>query len=410
MSRLILHSDLNNFYASVECLHRPEYAKMPLIVAGDPKNRHGVVLAKNAIAKKAGVKTGDVLWEAKNKCPDAVIVPPRHDLYEDYSQRVFEVYTEFSPCVEHFGPDECWLDCTGCTLNYGDGVGLAKAILKRVYDRTGLTVSVGISFSKPLAKLCSDLAEPNSYFEANEQNFRERLWGLPVSDLIFVGPSTTQTLLKHGISTVGQLALCDDGSLKRWLGVNGLKIKAEAAGTDGEPVRYYYQSRKQESVGHGTTTKRDLVSPEELHLLLLYLCEKIASRLIKADRKGYGVHISLRTHDLKTSSKQCKLERAVFAAPDITSAALKLALELWGEERVPLRSVSVSVFDLCPMSEGVQLSFFPSPVDKHEALELAIHKIRAKHGRAAIGRAALLVDTEFICDKTDAEDFLPFKR
>lgn len=407
--RLILHSDLNNFYASVECALNPELRGVPLAVAGNPERRHGVVLAKNAIAKKAGVKTGDVIWEAEAKCPGLKIVPPHFDLYTRYSNRIFELYTRFTSQVEPFGPDECWLDCTGSTRLFGDGEEIAKRILAEVKKETFLTVSVGVSFSKPLAKLCSDAAEPDGYFTATRDDYREKLWKRDASDLMMVGRKTVPTLNLLNIHTIGDLALADEKLLSSVLGVNGVKLKHAALGDDGEPVREYDKRRKTESVGHGMTAVKDLLDPEDVRAVICYLSEKIAARMIKYGVKGSGVHVDLRSFELRHASKQMKLSRPTLSSADIADAAFTMAMSLQREHAVPLRTISVSVFDLSPSDGAVQLSMFDEKQVKRESLEKAIDGIKRKYGRDTIKRANLIA-RDFIYDKDDDEDFLPFKR
>lgn len=407
--RLILHSDLNNFYASVECALNPELRDVPLAVAGNPERRHGVVLAKNAIAKKAGVKTGDVIWEAEAKCPGLKIVPPHFDLYTRYSNRIFELYTRFTSQVEPFGPDECWLDCTGSTRLFGDGEEIAKRILAEVKKETFLTVSVGVSFSKPLAKLCSDAAEPDGYFTATRDDYREKLWKRDVGDLMMVGRKTVPTLNRLNIHTIGDLALADEKLLSSVLGVNGVKLKHAALGDDGEPVREYDKRRKAESVGHGMTAVKDLLDTEDVRAVICYLSEKIAARMIKYGVKGSGVHVDLRSFELRHASKQMKLSRPTLSSADIADAAFTMAMSLQREHAVPLRTISVSVFDLSPSDGAVQLSMFDEKQVKRESLEKAIDGIKRKYGRDTIKRANLIA-RDFIYDKDDDEDFLPFKR
>lgn len=407
--RLILHSDLNNFYASVECALNPELRDVPLAVAGNPERRHGVVLAKNAIAKKAGVKTGDVIWEAEAKCPGLKIVPPHFDLYTRYSNRIFELYTRFTSQVEPFGPDECWLDCTGSTRLFGDGEEIAKRILAEVKKETFLTVSVGVSFSKPLAKLCSDAAEPDGYFTATRDDYREKLWKRDVGDLMMVGRKTVPVLNRLNIHTIGDLALADEKLLSSVLGVNGVKLKHAALGDDGEPVREYDKRRKTESIGHGMTAVKDLLDPEDVRAVICYLSEKIAARMIKYGVKGSGVHVDLRSFELRHASKQMKLSRPTLSSADIADAAFTMAMSLQREHAVPLRTISVSVFDLSPSDGAMQLSMFDEKQVKRESLEKAIDGIKRKYGRDTIKRANLIA-RDFIYDKDDDEDFLPFKR
>ena len=408
--RVIIHSDLNNFYASVECMLDRSLDGKPVAVAGNPELRHGVILAKNAIAKAHGVKTGDVIWQAQGKCPGLIVLPPHFDLYEKYSREVFDIYTQFTPQVEPFGPDECWLDCSGCERLWGTSEQIAEKILCAVREQTGLTVSVGISFSKPFAKLCSDLATPNSFFKADKVDYKQKIWPIDVGNLIFVGRSTREKLRKLNINTVGELAQADEGLLKRILGVNGLKLRASANGTDGESVRDYDKSRPVESVGHGMTASRDITTRDDLHALIIFLAEKISARLIKGGYKGFGIHTSLRTSDLIVRSRQSTLSTQTFSSDDIADRAFADALILWQELALaPLRSMSISIFDLVPSDNAVQISMFDTTSIKRNKLEQAVNKINQKYGRGAVTHASL-IESDFIYDKNDSEDFLPFKR
>ena len=409
-NRIILHSDLNNFYASVECLLNPDLNDKPVAVAGNPEKRHGVILAKNAIAKSFGIKTGDVIWQAQAKCPGLITVPPHYDLYEEYSQKVFDIYTKFTPQVEHFGPDECWLDVTGCENLFGTPTQIAKKILNTVYREMGLTVSVGISFTKPFAKLCSDKANPNDFYQVTSEEYKTKIWALPVSELIFVGRSTCEKLHKLNINTIGQLAFADENLLKKTLGINGLKLRQVANGVDGETVRYYDRSRPIESVGHGMTASRDITTCDDLHALILFLCEKISARLFKYGFKGYGVHTSLRTCNLQTKSRQSTLKTQTFSSDTIADTAFADAKIVWKELHLtPLRSVSISVFDLVSSDHAVQISMFDDTNEKRDKLERAVNCIRNKYGKNALVHASL-IESDFIVDKSDSEDFLPFKR
>lgn len=411
MDRLILHCDLNNFYASVECVLNPALKDLPLAVSGNPEKRHGVILAKNELAKKAGIKTGDVIWEAMQKEPRLKCVPPHFSHYSEYSSRVFDIYTRFTNKVEPFGPDECWLDCTGAEKQYGSGVALADTIRETVKKETGLTVSVGVSFNKVFAKLGSDMKKPDGTTLISPLDFRQKIWGLPVSDMLMVGKKTTATLIKLNIRTIGDLAKADENVLRAHFGINGAKMKNNALGLDDEPVREYVKKRKTESVGHGMTAVRDLKIYEEVDILIAYLSEKVAVRMRKTGVRGYGVHLSIRSADdvTKHVSAQKKLAYPVMTGRDIERAAKELLRSLWKED-YPLRTITVSVFSLVAENSGGQISLFDD--DRHvknENLEKAIDKIRGKYGANTITRAGL-VGTDFIYDKNDDEDFLPFKR
>ena len=411
MERLILHCDLNNFYASVECALNPALKDLPLAVSGNPEKRHGVILAKNELAKKAGIKTGDVIWQAMQKEPRLKCVPPHFSHYSEYSARIFDIYTKFTDKVEPFGPDECWLDCTGAEKQYGSGVKLADIIRETVKKETSLTVSVGVSFNKVFAKLGSDMKKPDGTTIISSLNFREKIWGLPVSDMLMIGRQTTATLRKLNILTIGDLAKADVSVLKAHFGINGAKMKNNALGLDDEPVREYVKKRKAESVGHGMTATRDLKIYEEADILIAYLSEKVAARMRKTGVRGYGIHLSIRSGENVHShvSMQKKLDYPVLAGRDIEKEARVLLRSLWKED-YPLRTITVSVFSLVPENSGGQISLFDD--DRHiknENLEKAIDKIRNKYGSDTIGRAGL-GGTDFIYDKNDDEDFLPFKR
>lgn len=409
MDRVILHCDLNNFYASVECVLNPALKDVPLAVSGNPDKRHGVILAKNELAKKSGVKTGDVIWQAMQKEPLLKCVPPHFAHYMDYSSRVFDIYTRFTSRVEPFGPDECWLDCTGSQKLFGPGKEIADVIRETVKRETSLTVSVGVSFNKVFAKLGSDMKKPDGTTVISRNDFREKIWGLPASDMLMIGRKTAEALKKLNVLTIGDLAAADTALLKAHFGINGEKMKNNALGLDCEPVREYDKTRAAESIGHGMTATRDLSTYEEADVLIAYLSEKIAFRMRKAKVRGYGVHLNLRAADLTHVSKQTKLDYPVCAGRDIEVAASKLLRALWKRD-YPLRTISVSVFQLIPQSAGSQISLFEEKTHlKNENLEKAIDKIRSKYGHDTIGRAGLS-GTDFIYDKTDDEDFLPFKR
>lgn len=406
--RIILHCDLNNFYASVECALNPALKDEALAVSGNPEKRHGVVLAKNEKAKKFGIKTGDTVWEAREKCPDIIFVTPHFDLYSKFSKQVFDIYTDYTCYVEPFGPDECWLDVTGSVKLFGSGAEIAEKIRRRVREDTGLTISVGVSFNKVFAKIGSDLKKPDAVTVITRENFKDRLWNLPVSDMLMVGRKTTAKLNKLNVKTIGDLAKANDEMLSYHFGINGKKMKDNALGLDNEPVREYVKSRDIESVGHGMTAVRDLVNFEDVNTMFCYLADLVATRLRKYGMKGYGVHIDLRSNELTHKSKQCKLTFATQTAAEIVKEAMKMTKEIW-QEGYPLRTVTVSVFDLVPDSFAEQTSLFEKEDKKKERMEKAIDEIRKKFGKDKIMLANMQCN-DFIYHKTDDEDFLPFKR
>lgn len=404
MDRIILHCDLNNFYASVECALNPELKGVPLAVAGSKENRHGVVLAKNETAKAYGVKTGDVIWQAEQKCPGLIVVPPHFDHYMKYSNAIFELYTHYTDMVEPFGSDECWLDVTGCTKLFGNGVDIANTLRERVKREFGLTLSVGVSFNKVFAKLGSDLKKPDATTVISRENFKSIIWPLPASDMLLIGRKTSEKLKKLNIFTIGELAASNEELLVSHLGINGKHILLSARGEDNEPVRKAHLSREIKSVGHGMTAVRDITTCEDGESLIFYLADLVATRMRKYKVKGSGVSIHLRFSDLSSVSKQTTVA-PLNTSDRITEAALSLYKEIAVK---PVRTITVTVFDLSS-DEYVQTSMFELQDTKSERLEKAIDKIRAKYGKNTINRAAL-IERDFIYDKTDSEDFLPFKR
>lgn len=404
MDRVILHSDLNNFYASVECSIRPELQGKPLAVAGSKEKRHGIVLAKNEIAKACGIKTGDTIWQAKQKCPDLIVVSPHFDLYMSYSEQVFELYTQYTDMVEPFGPDECWLDVTGSTHLFGSGKEIADKIRADIKRKFGLTASVGVSFNKVFAKLGSDIKKPDATTVIDRQNFRSIIWKLPVSDMLMVGKKTAEKLDGINIHTIGDLANADSFALQKLLGVNGISIYKSARGEDTEQVRKYHLSREVKSVGHGMTAVRDITTTEDAQILILYLSDLVATRMRKYGVRGSGISVHIRYSDLSGESKQTNMPLTC-ASTIIAENALKLYKEIATK---PARTITVTVFNLSH-GDYMQLSLFGEDVEKAEKLDKAIDIIRAKYGKKSVGIAAM-IEQDFIYDKTDSEDFLPFKR
>ena len=237
---MILHSDMNNFYASVEILYDPTLRDKPVAVAGDEEARQGIILAKNDIAKRYGIRTGQVLWDARQQCPGLVCVPAHYERYLAFSAQARDIYTSYTDQVESFGLDECWLDVTGSVGLFGEGPAIADDIRGRIKRELGLTVSVGVSFNKVFAKLGSDMKKPDATTVITPENYRDKAWSLPVSDLLYVGPATTRKLNQYGITTIGELAQANPDLLYWLLGKNGIMLHQFANGQDHSGVRRYY--------------------------------------------------------------------------------------------------------------------------------------------------------------------------
>ena len=393
MEPIILHSDMNNFYASVEMLYDPTLRDKPIAVAGDEETRHGIVLAKNELAKTFGVRTGQVLWEARQQCPGLVCVPAHYDRYLRFSALAREIYISYTDQVEAFGLDECWLDVTGSTGLFGDGVAIADTIRARIRQELGLTVSVGVSYNKVFAKLGSDMKKPDATSVITPENFRETAWPLPVSDLLYVGPATTRKLAQFGIHTIGALAQANVDFLYSLLGKNGIMLHRFANGQDRSGVRRYYSVPPMKSIGNSTTAPRDLISEDDIKITLMALCESVGTRLREQGCVCTTVTVGIRDNRLTSYDRQEKLPRPTNSTMAIWGTAVGLVMCSRSRD-VPIRSLSVKVSGLSPADEMDQLSLFPDlqREQRRKDIDRVMDQIRAKYGYFSIRRAVTLLD------------------
>lgn len=387
--RVILHCDLNSFFASVELLDKPTLRDVPVAVCGDPKSRHGIILAKNEPAKKMGVKTAETLWQARKKCPALVLLPPHHRLYEEYSRRVNEIYNRFTDLVEPFGIDESWLDVTGSLhLFGGDGKALADRIRATIREETGLTVSVGVSFNKVFAKLGSDMKKPDATTVIPAEGWQSMVWPLPLGDMLFAGRTATETLRKYGVETVGQLAACDPALPEQLLGKMGLQLWQYANGMDKSPVKPRHAAEPVKSVGNGTTFPQNLVRWEQLRAGLLPLCDSVATRLRQQGLYAGGVSLSIKDASFKTVSRQIRLDAPTHLMRDIHRTAMQLAGQLW-KPPTPVRAMTVTALYVTEDGDAFrQLDLLGGAAQersqRQEKLEGTMDAIRRKYGRGAI--------------------------
>ncbi|NMA25203.1 MAG: DNA polymerase IV [Clostridiales bacterium] len=390
-SRTILHSDLNSFYASVEIMLHPELRGKPVAVCGSTEDRHGIVLAKSEPAKKAGIKTGMVNWEAKRLCPELIIIHPTFGQYLKYSKLAREIYGRFTDRVEPFGMDECWLDLTGC--GWGDGGKIADKIRQTIKDELGLTVSIGVSFNKIFAKLGSDMNKPDAVTVISEADFREKVWPLPASELVYVGRSTARKLAAYGIRTIGDIANTPPDFLMRLFGVVGAGIWAYASGNDTSRVMPADYEAPIKSIGHGITCTQDLENTEEVWRVMLQLSQDIGRKLRQNDFLAGGVQITIKDNKLAWNQYQAQLEIPTQSPMELARKARWL-FERRYDWRLPVRSVTVRAINLIPSSHPVQTTLFDDPVkrEKRERLEDAVEDIRARFGKGAIYNACLMGD------------------
>lgn len=403
MERTILHCDMNNFYASVECMLNPSLRGHPVAVGGDVENRHGIILAKNYEAKKFGIQTGEALWQAKQKCPKLIIVPPHYEEYLKYSRLAHSIYADYTDLIEPYGMDEVWMDVTRSTKAFGSGEVIANTLRERIKYELGLTISVGVSFCKVFAKLGSDMKKPDAVTVIPKDSFRDIIWDLPASDMLGVGRSTEKFLSSYGIHTIGQLANAYPDLMQRKLGKNGMVLLAFANGEDRSKVAPQDYEPPMKSIGHGITTMQDLENNAEVWNIMLALTQDIGHKLRVYNKNAAGVAIYIRyIVDKQIAGKQwqCQLPVRTHSAAIIAKEAYRLFERSYGWE-YPIRSVTVRAINLCSQDLPEQLQFFSdaATVERKEKLETAIEDIRRRFGKYSIQPACLCQNIKMPTDR-----------
>ena len=392
MDRVILHCDMNGFFASVELLDYPHLRDVPMAVCGNSEHRHGIILAKNEIAKKYGVTTAETLWQARRKCPDLEIVPPHHDKYVHYSRLINKIYLEYTDMVEPFSVDESWLDVTASRRLFGTGSEIADTIRNRVKNELGLTLSAGVSYNKIFAKMGSDYKKPDATTVISRENYKELLWPMDSDQLFFVGRATADKLRTAGIGTIGELALSDRNYTMRLLGKQGGVIHDYANGLDNTPVLRYDQREDIKSVGNGTTFRRNLVSETDIRTAVKGLSDTVATRLRKHHVKCFGVKVDIKDVSLKTISRQTQLDNPTNLAEVIAETSLRIIGRSWPEGK-PIRLLTITGINLCDENQAQQLSLFASEniaEEKTEKAERAMDSIRSRFGSDIINFGSVL--------------------
>ncbi len=413
MERAILHCDLNNFYASVECIKNKEYQNMPLAVTGNPKKRTGIILAKNAIAKKMGVKTGDVIWKAKQVCPNLVCVSPDFETYAKYSDLVKKVYLKYTDFVEPFGIDECWLDVTKSQKLFGSPLQIAEKIKEDVKKETGLTISIGISFSKMFAKLGSKLASNDQINIVTKNDYQEKVWHLPVEKLIFIGKRRLIALKKMNINTIKDLAFANKKVMNAKFGINGSYLVDIANGNEPDEVANNNNLRTIKSIGNGTTSIIDINNFEQAKQIIFYLCDQIAKRLREKGFKTMCVHLTIKDNTLYSIGHSKSFKQATNNSKELAKHAIELFYKTWNfsQHASLIRAIRISTSSLINDKECFQADLFEntSLKEKQTKADSTIDKIKNKYGDSKIKRALLLkanhINSE-ISDDFFEEDFL----
>lgn len=385
-NRVILHCDMNGFFASVELLDYPELRDKPMAVCGDPESRHGIILAKNEIAKRYGIVTAETLWQARKKCPDLQTVPPHHKKYQHYSRLINEIYLQYTDMVEPFSVDESWLDVTASQKLFGNGKQIADKIRHQVKKELGLTLSAGVSFNKIFAKMGSDYKKPDATTVITQENYKNILWPLDIRDLFFVGKATADKLQGVGIHTIGQLAESDRHTVTALLGKQGSIIHDYANGLDQTPVSRFDEREDVKSIGNGSTFRRNLNGIQDIRTAVIALSDTVAVRLRQKKKKAFGVKVDIKDPSLEVISRQQQLDNPTNLAENIADTAVSIIEKSWNL-RHPIRMLTVTAINLCPEDQAQQLSLFSSENIQNETgekMERTMDDIRKKFGRNAI--------------------------
>lgn len=391
MDRIILHSDLNNFYASVECMENPKIKNKPVAVSGNPENRHGIVLAKNMIAKNMGIKTGDTIWAARQKCPDIIFLPPRFDKYIEISRMVRDIYYDYTNLIEPFGIDECWLDVTKSIPLFPSGEYIAESIRQRVKKEIGITVSIGVSFNKIFAKLGSDMKKPDAITVISQNNFKNTIWKLPVSELLYAGRATTKRLAKLNIFTIGDMANANPVIINQHLGKNGVMLQLYAQGRDESPVNNIDYSREIKSIGNGTTLPFDVTNRDDIKIVLMLLSESVSKRLREKNLYCSTIQLSIKFNTLESIDRQLPLE----IATNSTATIFNKSLEIFDKEEIifPIRALSIrgcNIIDNIVFQESLLGSY--KAIKMNKMLDNMIDNLREEYGWASVQKGIMLVN------------------
>ena len=391
MDKTILHVDANSFYASVECAKDPDLKGKPVAVVGDASKRHGIILAANYVAKNNyGVTTAETIWQAQKKCPELVLKDSNMKLYMEYSRKLRDILLSYSDYVEPFGCDEAWVELRGFLA--GKGAEIAENIRARVKTELGITVSVGVSFNKVFAKLGSDIKKPDAVTLITRDNYKDKVWGLPVENLLYVGKRTKNILNRRAVYTIGDLAKTDRSLICTWLGKNGEMIHDYANGGGADSVERYESLADEKSISSGTTCHRDMITRNDVKTVIAFLSEDICARMRRKGIKGREVTIRVRNSDLKWSSHSSTLDIPTNITREITDYATKLFDEVYNTD-APIRSLSVSVGSFCDGFAGMQIDLLGNDQKrkKLEKLDRINDVLKDKFGADTVFKANKLV-------------------
>lgn len=402
MLRTILHSDMNSCYASIETKLNPKLKNKAMAVCGDPKNRHGIILAKSQEAKIMGVKTGESIWQAKIKCPNLILVPPHYEKYLEFSRKARKIYYSYTNRVEPFGLDECWLDVSESLKLFGSGEEIANEIRKRMKNELGITVSVGVSFNKVFAKLGSDLKKPDATSVIKRENFKEIIWPLDISSIIGIGKSTKRKLNGIGIYTLGELAKTDVKTVKGILGINGLYLWQYANGFDDRPVKDYSYKEVIKTIGNSSTLVEDLYTNEEVYNIFQILSLNVSKRLREANLSSMGIKIFVRDNNLFSYEFQAPISNPTQSSIILAEKAIDLFKKKY-RWNFPIRALGLRAINLVDDKIPTQTDIFSDykEIVKKENLDKAIYNIRKKYNKDILTFASLKNNKKFPKDRTE---------
>ena len=381
--RIILHADCNSYYASVESIDHPEWKLVPMAVCGDPELRHGIILAKNELAKAYHIETAETIYSAKKKCPDLLLVPAHHEKYAAVCEQINAIYESYTDLVERFSIDESFLDVTGSRHLFGSGQEIADQLRRRIHDEIGVTVSVGVSFNKTFAKMGSDYKKPDATTVISRENYQQLLWPMPIDALLFVGKSGAAIMKEHVILTIGDLATADPKALS-FAGKTGLYLQRTARGEDLSPVLPTGYEEQPKSISHNVTFDHDLIDSGEVMAGLTLISDLVGTRLRRKKLYAGVVQIQIKDTDLKVINRQKRLAEYTSSTRLIRDTAAELVRENWPAGK-PIRMLSVGVTGLS-LDGAQQLSMFSDTeaLEKARRLDDAVDSIRSRFGKEAV--------------------------
>ena len=376
--RVILHSDVNNFFASVECATRPELKDKPVAVTGNPKKRTGIILAKNEIAKSYGVATGQVIGSALAICPNLICLPPHYSLYEEIAEKLHLLYLDYTDFVEPLGLDECWLDVTD-SLAYLKMTGeeIADELRRKIKQQFGFTVSVGVSFSKIFAKLGSDLRKPDFTTVITKKDYKKITYNLPLNSIIGIGKRLEKKFASIEVKTIGDFVMLEDDYLTHLMGINGTRLKDALLGKNVDKVANYYTLPPPKSIGNGTTTIIDIIKRNDIEKVVYFLAEKVSARLIKHQVMAGTISLAIKTSKLQKVHKSMKIS-PTNSVKILAKQSMEIADKIWNYD-FPIRAIRLRASNLTS-ANVCQLSMF----DNKKDFSAVVEKINQKYGKITL--------------------------